>query len=134
MKTPVKKIISLLLPVLILSGCASAPTSSQLSHLNYGAPPMDYEATIKQYFDGVLIDPQSAYYNFETPRKFWYNGAFLFGSKLYVGYLVRVGVDSKNRFGGYMVEKQYGFIMKDGHIVKVLREREMMRRGLLYRS
>lgn len=127
-----KKITSLLLPLLILTGCVSAPTKSQLSHLDYGAPPKDYETTIKHYFDGVLIDPNSAYYNFELPRKFWYNDKSFFGGHLYSGYLVRVGVNSKNKYGGYNTEEAYGFLMKDEHIVKVLDPDEILCRGLLY--
>jgi hypothetical protein len=127
-----KKVILLAVPLLIVAGCASAPSPSRLSHLDYGPKPMEYEVTVRQYFNSVLIDPQSAYYNIEAPQKFWYNDTCLFSSQLYSGYLVRVGVNSKNKFGGYMVEKQYGFIIKNGRIVKVLHEGEMMCRGLLY--
>jgi hypothetical protein len=127
-----KTIASLLLPVLILTGCVSAPTKSQLSHLDYGAPPKDYEMAIKHYFDGVLIDPDTAYYNFELPRKFWYNDKSFFGGKLSAGYLVRVGVNSKNKYGGYSTEETYGFLMKGEQIIRVLDPDEMLSSDLLY--
>ena len=127
-----KKTFLLLLPVLILTGCVSTPSHSQLSHLDYGSPPQDYETTIKQYFDGVLIDPHTAYYNFDSPYKFWYNDKSFIGGQLYAGYMVRVDVSSKNKFGGYKEEETYGFIMKDGQIIRVLDPDEMLCKGLVY--
>jgi hypothetical protein len=127
-----KKTILLLFPVLILAGCVSTPSHSELSQLNYGSPPKDYETTIKQYFDGVLIDSHTAYYNFDSPYRFWYNDKSFLGGQLYSGYLVRVNVSSKNKFGGYNEEETYGFIMKDEQIVRVLDPDEMLSKGLLY--
>ena len=118
--------------MLILTGCVSTPTHSQLSQLDYGTPPADYETTIKQYFDGVLIDPHATYYNFDSPYKFWYNDRSFLGGQLYAGYMVRVNVNSKNKFGGYNGEETYGFIMKDGRIIRVLDPDEMLCRGLVY--
>ena len=127
-----KKIILLFLPGLILTGCVSTPSHSQLSHLDYGSRPQNYEATIKQYFEGALIDPHTAYYNFDSPYRFWYNDKSFLGGQLYSGYLVRVNVSSKNKFGGYNEEETYGFIMRDEQIVRVLDPDEMLCRGLLY--
>jgi len=115
--------IALLLAVLvILGGCATPPSQEQISSLDYGSPPQNYEATIKKYFDGVLFDPYSAHYDFESPQQYWVKDAPLMGGKLYAGYFVRVGVNAKNRMGGYVGQKMYGFIIKDERIIKVMDE------------
>ena len=118
--------IALLLTVLvILSGCATPPSQEQISSLDYGSQPQIYEATIKKHFDGVLFDPYSAHYDFEPPQKYWVKDAPLMGGKLYAGYFVRVGVNAKNRMGGYVGKKMYGFIIKDDRIIKVMDEFEL---------
>ena len=115
--------IALLLAILvILGGCATPPSQEQISSLDYGSPPQNYEATIKKHFDNVLFDPYSAHYDFEPPQQYWVKDAPLMGGKLYAGYFVRVGVNAKNRMGGYVGKKMYGFIIKDERIVKVMDE------------
>ena len=111
--------------LLFVGGCITPPSQQELAHLDYGAPPLDYETTIKRYFDDVLFDPYSAHYDFGTPELFWYKEAPLAGGRLYAGYLVRVGVNAKNRMGGYVGKKTYGFILKDKNIIKVLDEFEL---------
>jgi len=118
-----KNVITLLLPILLLlSGCATPPSQEQIADLDYGAPPQNYEATIKKYFENVLFDPYSAHYDIEPPQQYWVKDAPLMGGKLYAGYFVRVGVNAKNRLGGYVGKKMYGFIIKDERIIKVMDE------------
>src|ERR1041385_9147937 len=106
--------------LILFIGCATPPSNEQLSNLDYGEPPKDYEATIKKYFDGVLFDPYSAHYDFEAPQQYWVKAPPLSGGQLYAGYLVRVGVNAKNRLGGYVGKTMYGFIIKDEWIIKVM--------------
>ena len=79
------------------------------------------------YFDDVLFDPYSAQYEFEFPQRYWFKESALAGGRLYAGYLVRVSVNAKNRFGGYVGKKMYGFLIQDERIIKVLDEYDLSR-------
>jgi hypothetical protein len=121
-----KRFIAPVLAVLFfLSGCATPPSQQQIASLDYGSPPHNHEATIKRYFDNVLFDPYSAHYDFELPQQYWVKDAPLRGGKVHAGYFVRVGVNAKNRMGGYVGKKVYGFIIKDERIIKVMDEFEL---------
>jgi len=121
-----KTSIALLLAVLaILSGCATPPSQNVISNLDYGSPPQNYEATIKKHFDGTLFDPYSAHYDFEPPQQYWVKDSPLMGGRLCAGYIVRVGVNAKNRMGGYVGKKMYAFIIKDERIIKVMDELDL---------
>jgi hypothetical protein len=120
-----KKVIVFLLLLLILTGCVTAPTQEEISKMDFGAPPQNYETTIKKYFDSTLFDPYSAHYDFQSPQQYYYKQSPLAGGGLYAGYRVCVGVNAKNRYGGYVGEKMYAFIIKDERIIKVLDELEL---------
>ena len=119
--------MALLLAVLVIFGGCATPSQEQISSLDYGSPPQNYETTIKKYFDGVLFDPFSAHYEFESPQQFWVKDALLVGGRLYAGYFVRVGVNAKNRLGGYVGQKMYGFLIKDERIIKVMDEFDLQK-------
>ena len=107
--------------LLFLSGCATMPTQKELSALDYGPPlTINYQTVIKDHFEEVLFDPYSAHYKFETPQRYWYKEPPLFGNKLYAGYMVFVGVNAKNRMGGYVGMKRHGFLFKNNQIIKIL--------------
>ena len=113
--------------LLFLSGCATMPTQKEISALDYGPPlTIDHQAVIKGYFEEVLYDPYSAHYKFETPpRLYWYKEPPLLGNKLYAGYVVFVGVNAKNRMGGYVGMKKYGFLFKNDRIIKILQPEDI---------
>ena len=116
-----KHILLVLLPILILlSGCATPPSAQQLANIDFGATPVDYESTIKKYFEDSLFDPDSARYDFQSPEQMWVKDSPLMGGRLAAGYMVRVGVNAKNRLGGYTGKQMYGFIIKDERIIKVM--------------
>jgi hypothetical protein len=97
------------------------PSPQELENLEYGAPPtIDCEAVIKEYFERVLFDPYSAHYKFGSPQKFWYKEPPLLGGRLYAGYVVFVGVNAKNRMGGYVGMKEYGFLFNSNQLIRVL--------------
>ena len=121
------KLIALLLlsTTVLLSGCATPPSEQQLSNIDYGASPINYESAIKKYFEDSLFDPYSAHYDFELPEQMWVKDSPLRGGRLSAGYMVRVGINAKNRLGGYTGKKMYGFIIKDERIIKVMDEFEL---------
>lgn len=111
--------------ILITSGCATALTPAQVSSLDYGLAPDNYEATIKSYFEKVLVDPYSAHYNFMSPYQTYIREAPLMGGAVHAGYLVRVGVNAKNQMGGYTGEQMWGFLFNGESIIKVLEPYQM---------
>ena len=97
-----KRILTLFLACIILSGCATMPTRDQIANLDYGVPiSIDYEQAIKQYCSNVLFDPYSAIYEFHSPQQYWLQQPPLLGGKLIAGYMVFVDINAKNRMGGY---------------------------------
>ena len=107
--------------VVLMAGCVSMPTPEEIAKLDYGDPiTIDYEAAIKNHFKRILFDPYSAQYDFQSPRQHWLKEPPLFGGRLYAGYMVFVGVNAKNRMGGYVGMQDYGFIFKNDTIIRVL--------------
>ncbi len=114
--------------ILLAAGCATMPTQQEIANLNYGEPiTIDYQIVIKDYFEKVLFDPYSAHYDFGNPHTFWMREPPLYGGGLYAGYMVIVGVNAKNRMGGYVGMQEYGFIFKDNQIIKILRPDDFRR-------
>ena len=102
----------------ILSGCVSSYQRPEPG-ADYGIPPVNYEQTIKEHFESVLKDPESAIYRFGQPIKAYENEGLFFGGKLiWLGYLVDVEVNAKNSFGGYVGYKPYIFLFNGNQIYK----------------
>ena len=124
-----KKVFIFLFLCLGFVGCATMPTQQEISNLDYGAPlTIDYQESIKKYFNDVLFDPYSAVYEFREPRLYWYKDIPLMGGAMYPGYLVSVKVNAKNRMGGYVGKHEYHFIFKNNQITKVLDDEYMLSR------
>jgi len=105
---------------IFLIACATKPTPEEIAKLDYGNPPTAYKAAVRQYFQEVLFDPFSAYYKFcNEPQKTWIKESPLFGGKLLAGWIVFVKVNAKNRLGGYVGWKTYGFLFKDDKIIRI---------------
>jgi len=110
--------VLILLVLSIAWGCVTMPTQSEISNLDCGSYPHDYEAIVKAYYNEVLFDPYSAQYEFTPPKTSWYKEAPLAGGRLLAGYLVVVRVNAKNRMGGYVGKKTSGFLLNNGQIIK----------------
>lgn len=112
--------------ILLLAGCATMPTQQEIANLDYGALlTIDYESVIKDYFEKVLFDPYSAHYNFDYPQTYWLKQPPLLGGGIYAGYMVFVSVNAKNRMGGYVGMKEYGFLFKNNQTIKILQPEEI---------
>jgi hypothetical protein len=109
----------------VLSGCATQPTPEELANIDYGSPPSNYEQQIRHYFEARLFDPYSAHYDFQQPTQTWVKAPPLRGGGLKAGWLVRVGVNAKNRMGGYVGRKTFGFLFKNDAIIAVYEPWEM---------
>lgn len=101
-------------------------TQQQFNTLDFGPPlTADYKKAVKQYFSDKLFDPYSAVYdNFSNPQKYWIADPYSSGGKQYVGYIIFLNVNAKNRMGGYVGAKKYGFLFRDNAIIKVMEPEE----------
>jgi hypothetical protein len=109
----------------VLAGCASGgyPTQEQLASNTFAECPREYQAAIQARLSANLIDPESARFRFSTPRKYVYSGQF--------GQIVAVGLNAKNRFGGYVGEQVHEFMcFPDGSLREINEIANGMRAGL----
>ncbi len=96
----------------VLGGCAMP--QSAIEDADFGPPPVGYEQHIIDYFDAILIDPESARYEFETPYKAGTYRGLLAGGGWIFGWAVDMTVNSKNRMGGYVGRQRNTFFFHDG--------------------
>jgi hypothetical protein len=114
---------SLLTFMVMLTGCSSSPVDPAVVRSgDYGPYPEDYEQTVHNYFQEILKDPMSAQYRITSPSKAYLRDAPIAGGKPTVfGYIVYVGVNAKNGFGGYTGEKVYRLFLKGSTVYVVHR-------------
>ncbi|MDT8302437.1 MAG: hypothetical protein RQ760_13200 [Sedimentisphaerales bacterium] len=73
--------IYLLAMATLLSGCSSCFQQPE-AEANYGSLPVNYELTIKKYFEDNLIDSESTRYIFSPPVKAYENEGLLAESEV----------------------------------------------------
>jgi len=49
----------------------------------------------------------------------------MMGGRLYSGWMVKTGINAKNRMGGYTGRKYYGVIIKNGQVIRILEDFEL---------
>lgn len=110
------RIGAVFLAAALIAGCASPPTQQEIASADYGYEPNQYQAEkdVKQFFGRYLKDPYSAQYQFGDVYKGYFVGSAFEGRKLMAGYLLDASVNAKNSFGGYMGNKQYKFLFRNG--------------------
>ena len=110
------KDIAIGLTILLLTGCATSgrPTTEQLANNTFTECPSDYQQTIKQRLSNYLIDRYSVMFRFAQPEKYVYGKQY--------GYVVEVGLNSKNRLGGYVGEQVHEFMCFPGGEVREINE------------
>jgi hypothetical protein len=91
------------------------PKQDQIQSAYYGEKPSREAALliVKNYMSNILIDPYSATYDCDTPRKAWANHV----GRIYYGYVVFCDINAKNRFGGYVGSELSGFLLNSGKVV-----------------
>ena len=147
MKNPALRRLSVVIACVVLavvSGCATAETKDVASDVDYGPAPKNYVDELKSRLEGSLFSP--ADYTFYPPKQF----AFYAKTRpspdmpsatrelhLYVGWVVRVKVVSKDRTGEQTVFTDRGFLYKDGRIIRTLDDgelRDLANQGLVAAS
>jgi hypothetical protein len=103
-------------------GAEAAPRASESGQGGeYGAAPVNYEATVHRYFQDYLRDPDSARYREITAPeqssiKALTGGVIIRQSTL-KGWTVKATVDAKNSQGAYVGFKTYLFLFRGEKIV-----------------
>jgi hypothetical protein len=110
--------LAFIFSITLLSGCATA-TMQEVETADFGPYPVGYEDSIKNLESQVLKDPYSAVYNFGIPRKGVSRDGLLFGGKKHFGWIVLVGINAKNSFGGYVGEQTTCFFISEGRVTDV---------------
>ena len=112
-----KNILISISVLLLMIGCAEAPSVDEIAVANYGPAPDGVQAMLagKNQISKTLIDPYSAVIKCGVPVKGWLNSAF----KNYFGYMMGCTVNAKNRFGGYVGEKEVYFWIRDNGMTEI---------------
>lgn len=116
-----KHIVILFTTLFLIMGCATTTklTPEQEATADYGQYPTNYEQIVKDYFSRSLFDPYSAHYRIGTPYKGYSNKAPIMGGGVdQFGYLIDVGINAKNRYGGYVGEEQYRLLIRNGQVIQ----------------
>lgn len=104
-----------------VTGCASAPTATEVAAADYGAPPLHYEDAIRRYFDETMKDPGSIQYReISAPEQSWVKAAPMAGGKVTYGWKVHAMVNGKNSYGAYVGFKTFSFLFRGETIVDVM--------------
>ena len=101
--------------VLLLTACASAPTSREIAAADIGPFPGNYEQIIKDYYAQSLFDPYSAVYTFVRVPMHGFAGNRLEGAE--IGWVVCGTLNAKNRFGGFVGAKPFRVVIRYNQIV-----------------
>ena len=105
----------------ILCGCTvpPPPTPEELASASYGDKPKDYRQKIEDAFETILIEPETASFDFDSPEQGWGPAR---GKNLF-GWVVWTRVNSKNRFGEFAGWRDFKVLMADDEVVGIYRER-----------
>lgn len=83
----------------------------------YGPYPTNYQEIAMKWLETKLLDPASARIEWEgepTPADLGTKGQHLYG------WLVKVKVNSRNRFGGYTGKQTHTLLIRNGDVIKAV--------------
>ncbi|EAP1215536.1 hypothetical protein POI25_003917 [Salmonella enterica] len=104
---------------LVLSGCAqyNRPSDIKIQNGDYGLAPTDTDkAEVESFIRGNLVDPNSAMFKIDAPKKYWITDS---KGITHFGYFIGVLVNAKNSFGGYTGWQPEGIFYKNGSMTDV---------------
>lgn len=114
-----KKLISLMI-VSLISACASGPTQEQISNADYGQYQLAGECSslAEERIKRSLKDPSSATFRHRDCYTGYFPKVPLLGLPAQFGYVQTGTVNAKNSYGGYVGERGYQALIKDGRILR----------------
>jgi len=110
----------------LVAGCATV-TPAEIAAADFGSLPAGYQERVKNVIGQELRDPFSATYRFGEPKKGFSKDGIAMGGKKHFGWIVPVGVNAKNGFGGYAGDELYYVMFFEGGAGDVT---EMFRAGM----
>ncbi|MBD1229394.1 hypothetical protein [Xenorhabdus griffiniae] len=86
------------------------------SRADYGVRPSNYERVVKDYFETVLVDPESAKFSGWTEPK---QEVMIKDHLPVFGYSLCVNINAKNSYGGYTGNHLYWIFTKNNSVMRV---------------
>jgi len=105
----------LIFALVVLSGCAHAPSQEEVNKHDYGPAPTGYRQQINDILKANLFDPFSAVIEVGTPEKGWYYENAFADTKF--SWNVGARMNAKNRMGGYVGWHYYTFCYQGEKLV-----------------
>jgi hypothetical protein len=98
------------------------PTEAAQSAADYGAPIEQSEAQklAESWLTLHLKDSESARYQWGTIQRGYSKDPLISGGSVNYGYLLPVLVNAKNSYGGYTGFEQWGFLFRNGSLLRVM--------------
>ena len=107
--------LSVLLP---LAACAVAPSERSLQEADFGRKPNgSHRKKIRVAFGELLIDPDSARFEYGKPEQGWGED----DTGFVYGWVVWTKVDSKNQFGAFTGAQTYKVLTVGGKVHSIYR-------------
>ena len=121
------KAAAIAVSMLVLAGCGGGgtylgiqprpiPPVEEIWKADFGEAPRDVLALVKPVMDRSLFDPFTAVYRVDSPpAKMW-----VYPSQADIrayGYGTCVGINAKNRMGGYVGFKSHFFVIKNDAVI-----------------
>jgi len=106
--------------LLVFTGCASGPTTEQLSRANYGRNMMAAEcvAIAEQVVGNRLRDPNSAQFRHLQCYQGYWTSVPVRGMGVEFGWRQEGQVNAKNAFGGYVGFRSYYVLIRDNSVIR----------------
>jgi len=114
---------------IVISGCLPIQTPKPSNHrpslgtpirtVEYGYPPLNYRATIKNYFANKIKRANSASYTFSTPQRAYKRRGLAYGGDInWRGWIVDVSIVTPSRSGRLMSAKPHIILFNNSVIVE----------------
>lgn len=103
--------------LVMLVGCVKPLPQSEIDGGDYGPFPMQYSQIVTSALKAGLFDPYSAVISVKSPERRYFRKAFTPGAKFgWGGYAT---MNAKNRYGAYVGEKRYIYLIKNNELVEL---------------
>ena len=123
------KQITLLSSTLLFVGCVSTQTPRPTTHTTihtttvglseYGSPPQNYRATIKNYFANKIKRPNMASFVFSKPHRAYKRKGLAYGGDIvWKGWIVDVSIATQSRLGRLQTPRPHMVLFNGSTIVE----------------
>lgn len=108
----------LLFALLVLAvGCVKPLPQAEIDSADYGPFPMNYQQIVENSLKANLFDPYSAVISVRSPERRYFKAPF--SSEAKFGWGNYVTMNAKNRYGAYVGERKYIYLIKDGRLIEL---------------